>query len=987
MEDAVPADFFNYALTIQCFLAGHGELRVLAIFDENIIGSSYVRRLLLHLEHVLRHLLSANVEQKLKDVDLLSHDELHQIKRWNQPSHVSTGPPLEEVRNHFKTRGDAPAVCSWDGQLSYSALDMLSSRLAEQLVLRHGCGPEIIVPICCNKSLWLIVAVIATLKAGAAFTLLDPTYPQKRLEHIIEATKARTILTSASYRNIFSGSAAAVAVVDEPWLHQITAVGGVDPIVFAEPSLSSAMHVVFTSGSTGQPKGVVITHGSYYAGAMGGKMGHIPRYGCNTETRNLLFGSPAFDVCVQEIISTLMAGGCVCVPSEEDRLGDIANVIQSMDVNLASFTSSSARQIRPEDVKSLKTLALVGAPLAKDQQEVWADRLCLLNAYGPSECSVVSTVNRGISRDSDSANIGQVVVGAAWIVHPGDHHRLVPVGATGELLFDGPHVGRGYLNEPEMTAAAFVKNPRWLDPREYGSRRLYKTGDLARYAADGSIIFEGRKEKQVKLHGQRVEAGEIEFHLAKLFPYALGVGVELFEQNTLQQLVAFIFCNGPLGEIEERHELLSSLANSNITSTLEIKAYLRGVLPNHMGPSRYHLWRDIPTLPSGKLDRKKLQEELRNPSGYAVELKDPEVQTTHINQEDRLAQRLNRKVVDMIVTKDGVDMKKTMYGRDFRLSTLGLDSIQFISTLNFIWQEFYIKLEVGILYDHNLTFSALAQIIRGRQGGASNVHNADLKDTDLLNEIQTFFNQVIWTSPPPTGKTVFLTGATGFLGSQILRKLLHDAMVKKVIVHARAEAAEKALARVISAAKIGKWWSASYLSRIECWPGDLSAPKLGLQPNKWSILTGDCGPDPRIDAIIHNGAAVQWWAPYSTLRAATVQATVDLLTAVRQWRYAGSFTYVSGGVKRLSGQDLTSFASALKTANGYSQTKFVAEEIVAMFGRRQSTQKVSIVRPGWIIGTEEEGIPNTDDFLSKFVQVCTAIGRYPSEQTDLWLAV
>ena len=986
-EEVAPVEFFNYPLIIQCFLTAQGDFGTAATFNDNVIKSAEVNRLLSQLGHVLHKFTSGNTNQKLQEVDIVSPDDLKQIESWNTSKAISTGFPLDEIQKHIKVRGDADAVCSWDGKLTYEALDKLSSRLAQDLLRRNGRRPEVIIPICFEKSSWMIVAVLATMKAGATFTLLDPKYPQKRLQYIVEFTNARTILASESSKGIFSQCSAEVLVVDEKWSQLQSTENILEAAAPPDMSLNSAMYVVFTSGSTGLPKGVVITHGSYYAGAMGGEMSHIPRYGFGKETRNLLGASPAFDLCVQEILSTLMVGGCICIPSDDDRLSGLSIAIKSLNVNLASLTSSSARQIQPEDVKCLKTLALVGEPLAKDQQQIWADKVCLLNAYGPSECSVVSTIYRGVSQESNTANIGHVVAGAAWIVHPDDHDNLLPIGVTGELLIDGPHVGRGYLKDPEKTAAAFIQNPRWLDPHKYGTRRLYKTGDLVQYDSDGSIIFIGRKDEQTKLRGQRVELGEIEFHLAQLFPHALAANVELFEQDNNQQLVGIMFYDDRLYKSAQTEALLSSISEEALTSTLEIKAKLAGMLPRHMIPSRYQLWRTYPTLPSGKLDRKKIREELRHPSGLAVEVRDPVIQTTSIKSDNAIALRLNKKVVDLLGAKD--EEPGSINGQDLQLSGLALDSIQLMSLLNFIRQEFDVKLSIEDLYADDLTFSGLGRLIRSHQTGANNTENVSTENgPDLTREIQKLFDQLLQESGVPS-QTVFLTGATGFLGSQILRKLLCHNSVKRVIVHVRAASREKALDRIVFSAKLGKWWDESYLSRLECWLGDFSASKLGLKPHQWRILSGDCEASQRINAIIHNGAAVQWQASYSALRPANVQSTLSLLAAMSQWQYRGSMTFVSGGVKRLPDQDLDSFASILKTANGYSQTKFVSEELVAMFGRSQHNQRhnISIVRPGWIIGTETEGVPNTDDFLWKLVQMCVQINGYPADYPDYWLPV
>ena len=727
-------------------------------------------------------------------------------------------------------------------------------------------------------------------------------------------------------------------------------------------------------------------------------MAHIPVYELGPQSRNLLFGSPAFDLCIQEIVSTLMAGGCLCVPSSEDHMGDITSVIQSMDVNIASFTSSFARQIRPEDVPSLRILALVGEALAKDQQEAWADKLCLMNSYGPSECSVISTIRKGLTKSTDPRNIGKVIVGSAWIVDPYCHDRQLPIGVAGELLIEGPLLGRGYLHDPEKTAASFIENPLWAVNSEGMSRRFYKTGDIVRYDVDdGSLIFEGRKDTQLKIRGQRVEVGEVEYHLGKLFPKASGVAVELLKQEDVSQLIAVIFCGEAWDATVQPQTLLQSLANSGVSSVSDIKFHLKKTLPLHMVPSHYRLAQSMPLLPSGKLDRKEVARRIRESDESLIELYETDLNLPYIDKGDHIGLQLSEKLIKICAGKDH-SITARLSKLDLNLSSLNLDSIQLISLLGFVRKDFGVKIPIAILYDDTLNISVLSKMISDRKSGIS-AHDDNAK-VDLQKQIEASY-AALPTIPEPTpppepmlrtatdGSIVFLTGATGYLGSEILRQLLNDVSLQKVIVHVRAQDATRALHRIEQAALLAKWWSPAYIPRILCWPGDLAKPRLGLSPHHWSILAGDCPPAERISTIIHNGAAVQWQAPYSSLKAANVDSTVALLAAVRQWSFPASFIFVSGGVEVHRADELEELASRIETnANGYSQTKFVSEQLVSKVAQTdKSGVEYSVVKPGLIIGTEEEGVPNTDDFLWRLVQACTTVGGYPVTEGDSWLAV
>ncbi|KAH8885540.1 surfactin synthetase subunit 3 [Thozetella sp. PMI_491] len=502
---------------------------------------------------------------------------------------------------------NAPAVSAWDGDFTNGELEDLSTRLAHRLrSLGAGVGSR--VPLCFEKSRWTVVAVLAVMKAGAAFVLMDPSQPEARLSTIVEQTEARIILSSAKQEELARRIApTAVVVPTHAGIEGPEWLPGAEPLPPVPPS--APMYIIFTSGSTGKPKGIVISHENYTSGA-------LPRadaVGYAADLRVFEFASYAFDVCIDCILCTLVKGGCVCTPADEARMNDLSGAIRASNAKMAHMTPSVARVLDSDILPSLEVLGLGGEAVSASDAIAWNSQTKVVIAYGPSECTVGCTINNDVAGSKGYATIGKGVGGLTWIVDPADHNRLVPVGAVGELLIEGPVLGLGYLNEPEKTAEAFIDPPPWLlaGHRDVPGRdgKLYKTGDLVRYDRDGSgeIVFVGRKDQQVKLRGQRVELAEIEHHLRKKLPSSAKLAAEVISPGgTEPTLVVF------LAEPESNGLRLSDGApifSPAVSQALaEMDEYLGAELPRYMVPTAYIPLPDIPSLVSGKTDRKKLRE-------------------------------------------------------------------------------------------------------------------------------------------------------------------------------------------------------------------------------------------------------------------------------------------------------------------------------------------------------------------------------------------
>lgn len=547
----------------------------------------------------------ATIEQCLEPTE----SDLNDIWSWNHQLPPTYNFCMQDVvAKRAREYPDKIAIDSWDGSLTYKEIDQWSTSVACSLQAM-GVKLHDVLPVCFEKSRWTIVAVLGVMKAGATFALMDPTLPRARLQNMAAQVGAKSMVASRSQYEL------ALTILPEGKHFVVEEDAFINP---ASPSISdlpvvppsALMYIIFTSGSTGTPKGVKISHETYTSSA-------IPRaksVGYTPESRVLDFASYAFDVSIDSMLLTLGNGGCLCIPSDEDRLNDINEVIRKMKINYAGLTPSVGRILDSDVIASLSGLGLGGEAVSARDANHWGKETRIIIGYGPCECTIGCTVNSSAATGRDYLSIGPGNGAAMWIANPNDHNKLVPVGGVGELLVEGPIVGQGYLNDPGKTAAAFINDPPWLvaGHKQYGGRRgrLYKTGDLGRYDPDGlgGIVFVGRKDTQVKLRGQRVELGEIESQLKAVLPSEANIIAEVItpkDYGGQPMLVAFVAFQpkghgqAVLALDELSGELSSILSNAN--------AEVAKTLPRYMVPTTYITVNLIPVLISGKTDRKQLR--------------------------------------------------------------------------------------------------------------------------------------------------------------------------------------------------------------------------------------------------------------------------------------------------------------------------------------------------------------------------------------------
>ncbi|KFZ21493.1 hypothetical protein V502_02926 [Pseudogymnoascus sp. VKM F-4520 (FW-2644)] len=503
----------------------------------------------------------------------------------------------DTARRHLS----ATAVCSWDKTFTYDSLDQLSSKLASCL-LRLGVGQEAPVILCFDKSAWAVVAALGVLKSGGAFVPVSAGKADERTLSILQQTKSHLVLTQESYVESYTELVHKAIAVDDRLFESIPGPKPSDYCVI--PSVHQTAYIIFTSGSTGSPKGVVVEHEA----ASTSILSQAESFRFGPETRQLQFSSYVFDMSITETFATLLHGGCLCIPSETQRLEDLAGVISAMKVNAAILTPTMARRLDPSQVTTLQSLCMGAEMITESDLSQWKHLPRLAQGYGPTECAAVTHTNTATDIASHPHTIGRATGCVGWIIDPENDQRLMPIGQVGELAIEGHILARGYLGDPVKTDAAFIRDPVWLlhgtptHPGRHG--RVYKTGDLVYYNPDGTCEIVGRKDTQVKIRGQRVELGDVENSLRRVFPEADAIAAELITPAGADgppQLAAFL----------SRQSVVESEVRNSIRPleiTTEQRRLLGSSVRDVLRPAFFFAVKAMPTTSSGKLDRKRLRE-------------------------------------------------------------------------------------------------------------------------------------------------------------------------------------------------------------------------------------------------------------------------------------------------------------------------------------------------------------------------------------------
>lgn len=568
------------------------ELKACWEYNTDLFNPDTISRMSVHFQTLLTG-ITANPQQPIAQLPLLTAKEQQLLVEWNvTQADYSLDKSIDRLfAEQVAKTPDAVAVVFEDSQLTYKELNSKSNQLAYYLQ-ENGVKPDILVGICLDRSLEMVISLLAVLKAGGAYVPLDPSYPPERLRLMIEDANLSVLLTQTKLLDLVANSPANTICLDTQWEH-IAQNSPVNPVNIATPD--SLAYVIYTSGSTGTPKGVMIPHR-----ALCNHMLWMQTELSFTSGDRILQKTPfSFDASVWEFYAPLLVGGTLILakPDGHQDPGYLTELIIQENITILQLVPSLLRVLlEAENISNCQSLRRVfcgGEILPWELQQRFYRQFehCeLYNLYGPTEATIDTTYWLCPRQGEQINSIGKPISNVQVYILDANLQPL-PIGIPGEIYIGGAGLAKGYLNRPELTQEKFIPNPFYPSTSPH-SPQLYKTGDKARYLPalkdKGNIEYIGRIDNQVKLRGFRLELGEIKTKLEEHRQIKEAV-VEVREYETnSQRLVAYL------------------VSREQPPATSELRNYLQEKLPQYMIPGIFIFLDSFPLTPNGKIDRRAL---------------------------------------------------------------------------------------------------------------------------------------------------------------------------------------------------------------------------------------------------------------------------------------------------------------------------------------------------------------------------------------------
>lgn len=830
-----------------------------------------------------------------------------------------------------------PAL-TFDGvTLTYGQLNQKANALAARLQ-RDGLRKGDITPLVMNNCLELPLSMLALMKLGAPFVPIDETWPRERIHAIAADMRPKLLLCSAPWESV-AGVPVPTLIVEQGALelresNEFGTALTVDDLIYG----------FYTSGSTGMPKCTLNVH----LGLLNRFLYMTRRFQSRGNDVVLQNSRHVFDSSIWQLLWPLTNGSRVIIPNRAGILDltQTIDIIERFQITMTDFVPSifnamvnllAADRSQVAKLASLRQLLIGGEEIgaqAVQRFRSFLPHVGITNTYGPTETSIGCIFHEVTEADGDSIPIGRPIDNTCVAILD-EERRLVPPGTIGEIYIGGDCMGRGYLNDPEKTKAAFVDNPY----PEIPGPILYRTGDLAFHRPDGLIQFIGRRDQQVKIGGVRIELSEIEAALST-HPQVREAKVVVVGEGDQKMLVGCVVSHGALTATAVKQHLGQSLPKSSI-------------------PKQILFLEKMPLTPNGKADRKAL-------ARLAATREAPTAQDGSLSPEERAIKAI---WLDLLKCGD-VDIDSDFFSS-------GGDSLMALNLSLAIAREFKVKVPLREIVSAP-TIRRLAALATGGAGSAvAQVDAAALQaDADLPPEIVALPG---FERGAP--RNVLLTGATGFIGAQLLHDLLTFTEAQ-VLCLVRGQDEGAARARLRQNLQHYGLWEERFGPRLVPVVGDLGKPALGMSQDEFGRIAK------LADTIVHNGAMVNLLLDYGSHRGPNVAGTVEILRLAclgrpKSIHYVSTLTVFSvagwaRGKRMIEGAECH---EGSMPAGGYSQSKWVAEKLLAL-GRARGVP-VTVYRLGEVMPHSRTGIPNSRALVDAILRGCLKLGMYFDSQITM----
>ncbi|MFE4896980.1 non-ribosomal peptide synthetase [Peribacillus butanolivorans] len=807
----------------------------------------------------------------------------------------------EAFRKIVEDNQSKVALCENERQITYKELDILSDNLAKKIV-DLGIQQETMIGIPSQRSIELVIGMLAILKSGCCYVPIDEKYPLKRLEYMIADTNMKFFLSNGP-----QGKFSELGV--QPILFELNELSKEGHTSVNRSSENGLAYVIYTSGTTGKPKGVMIEQSSVVNLVLNSKILEI-----NENNRVAQFSNPCFDAATFEIWGALLNGATLFLMSNEfTSFDDWKEAISVGKVDVAFFTTGLFNAMVDEDpfiFEGLKKIVVGGDKISishVNRLKQTIGHVSLINGYGPTECTTFAICHEVEDKDVDAIPIGKPLSNVE-IKILSEEQVEVGDGEIGEIYIGGQGVMRGYLNQPELTEQALI-----ID--DLNQTKWYKTGDHGIRLNNGEILYKGRKDSQVKIRGFRIELNEIQEKLDKYTKVESSV-VAVKNINNENYVTAYY---------THKDENTENVEN-------DIKDYLSNELPNYMIPHFFVRIDNFPLNANGKVDKEKL-----------LEMDIMQSKTSVAIQED------GKK-------KEVLEIWKKVLGNQ----SLGLDDNFFengghsilATKLVYVMKETVLpEATLQILLANN-TVNKFVDALEMDSSGSIEVvmENDSTLDHSLKEKIRE-----ICAQPVQFEKNMLITGGTGFLGAHLLNKLLVEIDHVKIYCLVRFPSKNRLKDTLI---KYGLWQD-EFESRIVVIEGDFSKHQFGLDDMTYEKLSND------VSQVYHVGAETNFFEPYSKSKISNVDGVVEIVkfasSNTRKNIYYASTLSVLTGERKWDEEDELVYSSDLMI--GYSQSKWVAEKLLLQ--ARDYGLTVDIFRLGRISSNSSNGVWNEKDMLYK----------------------